>query len=332
MELLTDVIDVIRAAGDSTLHIIYSDSKKSPAAKKKADQFEVEPAGLEGDEYVQFCLDFARTHQVTLFIPSRYNALISANRARFEKQRTRLLVTASPETLQTIGHKTDLYQVLGAETVPTPEWHIVNTLAELETAYADLSSRHKRVCFKPARGVFAHGFREIVSDGSFYRRVMKSGPWTASSTMGMDEVRLCFGQQKRFDDLIVMQFLDGSERSVDCLAQNGQLVSSIIRLKGKNDTQTIESNPGIEAVIRNITAKLSLHGVFNVQFKDHGGEHYLLEINSRMSGGLHKACFATNFMLPYWAIRLALGTVDIADVPKPQTGKRIRKVTQFVVE
>ena len=42
MELLTDVIDVIRAAGDSTLHIIYSDSKKSPAAKKKADQFEVE--------------------------------------------------------------------------------------------------------------------------------------------------------------------------------------------------------------------------------------------------------------------------------------------------
>lgn len=334
MELLSDVIAVIQGADSkSALYIICSHAKSGFSGRKHADKFVVEPRGLEGEAYVEFCLKFAAEHQIALFIPSRYSALIAANRKRFEDQGTRLLVAADAAMLESISHKTKLYQALGGGFVPIPEWKLVNTLAELEAGYADLRSRHSKVCFKPAHGVFAHGFRQIVETGSFFDRVMKSGPWTASSEIGMDEVRLCFGQQERFDDLVLMPFLGGVERSVDCLAHNGALIRSIIRLKSGEDIQVVEQNERIEQICMHICSKLHLSGICNIQFRDDAeGEAYLLEINSRMSGGLRKACQATEFSLPYWAICLALEMVKIADVPVPKTGVRLRRVTNMLVE
>ncbi|HMX46288.1 MAG TPA: ATP-grasp domain-containing protein, partial [Candidatus Obscuribacter sp.] len=87
-----------------------------------------------------------------------------------------------------------------------------------------------------------------------------------------------------------------------------------------------------DELIDRIVGKLKLDGVFNVQFKDHNGEPYLLEINSRMSGGLHKACTATQFPLPYWALRLALGTVSASEIPYPKTGVRLRKRKSYEME
>ena len=65
---------------------------------------------------------------------------------------------------------------------------------------------------------------------------------------------------------------------------------------------------------------------------DENGEPYLLEINSRMSGGLHKACMATQFPMPYWALRLALGTVSASEIPYPKTGVRLRKRKSYEME
>ncbi len=136
-----------------------------------------------------------------------------------------------------------------------------------------------------------------------------------------------------FEDLMVMQYLNGVERSVDCIAQNGRLVACIIRLKSGHDVQVMEANELLEGYIDEIAQRLHLSGVFNVQFKEHDGTPYLLEINSRPSGGLHKACLATGFPLPYWAVRLTLGLCRAEDVPQPKTGMAIvRRKTYEIVE
>ena len=74
--------------------------------------------------------------------------------------------------------------------------------------------------------------------------------------------------------------------------------------------------------MRRLTARFGCSNLFNVQFRDDRRQSYLLEINPRMSGGLPFAC-RSGLVLPYWAIRLALGTARPEDIPQPRTGIRV---------
>ena len=67
-----------------------------------------------------------------------------------------------------------------------------------------------------------------------------------------------------------------------------------------------------------------------MQFRDAEGVSYLLEINPRMSGGLHYACLS-GVAFPYWAARLALGTASPEDIPMPRTGLRVGHVDRAIV-
>lgn len=86
----------------------------------------------------------------------------------------------------------------------------------------------------------------------------------------------------------------------------------------------------IEELARKLTRHFRLNGVFNIQFRDHDGMPFLLEINPRMSGGIHYACLS-GVAFPYWAIRLALETAEPEDVPRPKTGIRVGQVNKAIV-
>ncbi len=332
MDLIADVLDVIKEVGDPDLRLVASHARSS-ATSIVADEFHHEPDGLVDGKYVDWCLGFAKQHNIDLFVPSRTSGLISGELDRFHESGIRVLIPGRLPVMKAIQHKTQLYQLLGDGVAAIPEWRIVNDLAGFEQAYAELRQRHKRVCFKPASGVFAHGFRVVAESGSAYQRLMKSGPYTATSEIGLAEARLVFGEKASFEDLVVLQYLPGRERSVDCLAHDGRLVTCITRFKETHSSQLIEKNPVIEEAINGIVGKLQLTGIFNVQFKDgEDGVPYLLEINSRMSGGLKKACTAANMALPYWAVRLALGTARVGDVPKPAVGGRLVKVKSYEIQ
>lgn len=331
MALTDDVVNTIAAVGDKNLCLLTSHSTM-PESKSGATSFAEAKAALGDEEYVAWCLATAQKRRVDLFVPGRASIAVAGHLGQFTAAGIKVMLPGSQDVMLTIQHKTRLYQRLEGTSVPIPQWRLVNTLASLETAYGELRQGHESVCFKPATGVFAHGFRRIVEGGSALERLMKGGPYTATSEIGMDEVRMIFGERD-FDDLMVMQYLNGVERSVDCIAQNGRLVACIIRLKSGHDVQVMEANDLIESYIDEISQRLNLSGVFNVQFKEHDGTPYLLEINSRPSGGLHKACLATGFPLPYWAVRLSLGLCRAEDVPQPNTGMAIvRRKTYEIIQ
>src|SRR5262249_51928125 len=115
-------------------------------------------------------------------------------------------------------------------------------------------------------------------------------------------------------------------------AQNGVLLRCVVRVKAAASEfgQLLEDNPRVEELTRRLAARLRLDGVFNVQFRDSEGVPYLLEVNPRMSGGLHYACLS-GVAFPYWAARVALGTATPDDIPRPQTGLRVGKADRAVL-
>jgi hypothetical protein len=285
--------------------------------QQHSDVFEREPWGLGQSEYVNYCLDVARRHEVDLFLPGRKLLAIVRARQRFEALGVRVLAAADADTLDLLASKARVYAALQTEDIPLPDYEVVNDLAGFDAAWARMRPRHLLLCYKPAVSVYGIGFHIVADRGPALERLRAGDP----VHIRYEDARHKLADKGRFGDLLVMQYLPGPERSVDVLARDGELIRCVVRRK-EDQAQVLEDNPELVATVRRLTARFRLTNLFNVQFRDAGGRSYLLEINPRMSGGLPFAC-RSGLVLPYWAIRLALGSATPEEVPEPRTGIRI---------
>ena len=321
-----DVIELIRAAGDE-FHVVCSHTDPDVPAARACHTFEVEPKRLGEGAYLDYCLDFVKRHAVDVFIPGKMLGAIVRERSRFADVGTRLVAAGEPEALKLVDDKAALYGALPKGLVPIPDFEVVRDLAGFDAAYARLRERHPVVCFKPAVSIFGLGFKSITEKPGLLDRLLGGGSYTIS----LKDARRALGERPTLKPLMVMEFLAGAERSVDCLARRGELIRCVIRKKtdAADGPQLLEENHPVERMTRALTEFLRLDGLFNVQFRDRVDEPHLLEINPRMSGGLFYACHSgVNF--PVWAVRLALGTATPADVPRPETGFRVVKVNRAI--
>ncbi|MFC6619389.1 ATP-grasp domain-containing protein [Deinococcus radiophilus] len=87
----------------------------------------------------------------------------------------------------------------------------------------------------------------------------------------------------QFPPMLLMEVLEGPERSVDCVAWEGRLIRAVVRRKF-GVGQVIEDRPDLTEAARRIAERYGLSGIFNFQTKDQAGAANMLEINARASG------------------------------------------------
>ncbi|WP_282433569.1 ATP-grasp domain-containing protein [Desulfosporosinus metallidurans] len=56
--------------------------------------------------------------------------------------------------------------------------------------------------------------------------------------------------------------------------------------------QNIDHRADLIAIAQKLTKRFNLNYLFNIQVKYHKGKGYFIEINTRMSGGIHNSCLA----------------------------------------
>jgi carbamoylphosphate synthase large subunit len=89
--------------------------------------------------------------------------------------------------------------------------------------------------------------------------------------------------------------------------------------------QLIDMRADILAASAKLAQAYQLNGMFNVQFREGGGELRLLEINPRMSGGIGMACVAGP-NLPWIALRGFADGFDTVEVPPVRDGIRVAEL------
>jgi hypothetical protein len=279
-----------------------------------------EPGRFTSPAYARYCLQVASEYRADVFLPGRKVAGISAQADSFASQGIRVVVPADPQTLNRINHKGRFYESVRGCGVPLPAFEQVDTLEEFEAAVATVG-RHHAVCYKPAVSIFGYGFHILVDHPSAqHASTEQRGAPDLRLDISLPEALAKFQKARRFKTQLVMQHLPGFERSVDCLGANGRLLCGIVRRKNPDNTQLLEHNETVLGYVRTLVAHFGLSGLFNVQFKDDAqGMPRLLEINPRMAGGISYT-FVSGVVLPYWAIRLALGTAEPGDIPQPKSG------------
>ncbi|MGZ8908452.1 MAG: ATP-grasp domain-containing protein [Methylococcaceae bacterium] len=275
-------------AGEITL--VCSHNHQAAAAFLAADECYLEPAELIGLPYLEWCVEFCRQRNIQLFWPGKEAALISRHHVLFRAIGTQVLSVADFDTLTLLHNKADFYGALPVDVATVMDFIAVKDLDSFDNAVAQLSTKHDKLCVKPAESVYGLGFRVLDTQRDSITQLLKGVEYQ----IPLAELRQGMINTPQFDTLLVMEHLGGPEWSVDCAGQHGELLCAVQRKKSPlaGHGQSIDNNADIQGMVTRLTLHYRLNGLFNIQFKEGRDGVRLLEINPRPSGGFGMACLS----------------------------------------
>ena len=314
-------IKLIREAdGAGHYHLICSNTNAHAAAFLQAHEYALEPAGLTGEAYLDWCLAFCRSQSVSIFWPGKEAGLIGSHSARFEAQGTRVLSVATQEVLALMHDKARFCAGLDLPQAPPAQFRAVENIEQYDAAYAELRPLHDKLCIKPSESVYGLGFAVLDEERNAAQLLLAGAVYHINAR----ELRSGLAQMEQFKPLLLMEYLGGHEYSVDCVADMGRLVCAVARKKPRTSGagQLIDMREDVLQACRKLTFDYSLNAIFNIQFREGRNGLALLEINPRMSGGIGMAC-AAGPNLPYLALAGFERGYAGVNVPAVRDGMRV---------
>lgn len=320
------LIGMIRANPEGrSVHVLGSHIDLASPVLSACDRTLLEPA-VGPAEYVDWAVATAEAERIDVFVPREHMAALAAARDRFAAVGTRLLCPDA-DVVELFDDKAAGYRAAAALGLPVPPYRVVHDGAELRDAYAEFAAIADEVCMKPVRGVGGEGYRRLTTEPV---------AWAADLARELRSLVRLDDACRALDDagpreVMVMPFLEGTEVSVDVLADSsGQVRAAVGRA---HDTQPgrrlrmIADDPAAREMAEVLTPAHRVAYLSNTQVKYWRGRPYLLELNTRAAGGIFQTALA-GVNLPWAAVQLALGE-EPAPI-RPRWGARYTEVASYV--
>lgn len=302
-----DFIDKIREGDTENRYIIYvTHHHKSKEFMKRADHFSIEKH-MRGKDYIEYCLNYCSENKIDIFIPKFCLYNISEHREEFDKIGVKVLLSTSKNVINLLQDKIAFYNDIERHNiVEIPQYYGIKTFQEFLNAYEKIKTNNKMVCYKPSISEGGLDFRLIYETKEEKKR------FKGENLVYYKHACEKFEKRKSNRTIMIMEYLNELEYSIDCLAYKGELLAAIPRKK-VGWYRMLEENNHLIKIAKEITKKYNFSYVFNIQVRYCDGVPKLLEINPRMSGGLNVSCKSgVNF--PYLALRLLDG--EEVNIPK----------------
>lgn len=314
-----NIINLIKR-GEPTFHIVGSNENSESPIQAVCDEWAREPV-LKDDEYVDWALDFCARHEIDVFMPRRHMLAISAQKDAFRSRGIKVMVD-DYEIVSTLNQKDQAYRLFEDKGIGiVPPYKVITSAEQFETAYRELSSKFEHVCFKFAKDEGGKSYRLIDNSKKGFSSLLKK----QTTRISFSDAYAALSERTSFSPLMVMPFLSGEEISVDCLNTPSGLIA-VPRVKDHSRIEHITYDDEIIQTCHDILSKLPLEQPCNIQFKRLNGIPYILEINTRMSGGTHMTCLGSGINIPNIAVNKLLG------IDKPWNNKfRACSVSQVEV-
>ena len=311
----------------------------SPVLAACDEAYPEPPEDVVGADYVEWALAFTAEHRIDVLVPRLNSADLADARADFTAAGV-ALVAPPGDAIRLFHDKAAAYADAAQRGLPVPPYRVVTTSAELRAAVVELTPVSPQLCIKPVSGVAGAGYRRLTTSGptmadllghvdafeTVERYCDALDASTAGTASGGDD-------QPGVPPLIVLPYLTGPEVTVDCLGDlDGTLLAAIGRTKGRRRRRIVDDSPA-RAVARALLAAHRMSFLSNVQVRYWRGPDdeqplpYLLEVNTRMSGGLFMTAL-TGLNLPWAAVQLALGR-DV-HLPTPEFDISFTPVSSIV--
>lgn len=293
---------------ESQFHVVAADANPNAVGRHLAKDFAVIPAAKD-PSFIPEVLSLCRKKNIQVIMPLVTRELnpFAQNRKEFEFAGVKVLVSPA-ESLEIANDKSKLYQFLDWRGLELPAFRVVETVEQFISAANELGYPGKTICFKPSVSNGSRGFR-IISD-TIDRSHLLFNEKPSNTYMSFEEA-VSILSSKPFPELLVSEFLPGDEYSVDCLANHGETIIAVPRLRRRMingisvEGEFVRNREIIDYCTR-IISEVKLHGNIGIQLKQSAtGRHLLLEINPRVQGTI-SAGLGAGINLPTLAVRQEL--------------------------
>lgn len=264
-------------------YVIASNERETSVYQTNADEFYLEPK-YDKDTYLDYCVNFCKEHNIEVFFPKRGMDIIVKNLDRFGD--VKVICETDYEKYTLLQDKVKTAKWFEQNNIcKIPEMHLCTNVYEFKYWYNIMIQKYERVCIKYNQD----------EGGMSYKLISTSKPSIAKISDAVydysyDYICDCLKTVESFKPLIIMPYLSGHEVSVDCLAVENGLVA-VPRFKLSNRVTKLSMQEDLIQIAENFQKEMNLVGAYNIQFRYHKDEMYLLEVNTRLSGGSWKAKF-----------------------------------------
>ena len=316
----------LRNNGERNIHLVGADLSEDPSSLKMCDAAYQVPRG-DAPGYVDALLKICEKENIDVLLPImsvELNAL-AEHRERFEEIGTKVSVSDEP-ALTVANNKRKLLDFLREQKLPCAEYYVAHSIADVKEAARLLGYPGKRVCIKATEGSGSRGFRILDASVSRFDIFLLEKP--TSGIVRLEEFLAVLEEAPAFPELLVMEYLDGAEYSVDLLADRGTSIVTCCRksLRMENsimlEAVTVD-NPAVSAVCEAAVKALGLDGNIGFDLRERrDGTPFILECNPRITAGVPYFALA-GVNLPYLCVKKLLGE----ELPKSQLeyGKIIKR-------
>ncbi len=295
-----NIVNLIKQ-DDPTFFVIGSNENFGSPIRTVCEEWYQEPI-LKDDAYVDYCLEFCREHRVDVFLPRRGMLDISKQIARFESIGTKVMVD-DYSLISTLNHKDEAYELFKKEGIGiVPDYRMVTTVEQFQRGYSELIDQYKQVCFKFVKDEGGKSFRLIDNSRTGYAALFRK----QTTRMTYDAAVAALSEKDVFSPIMLMPYLPNEEISVDCLKTNSGIIM-VPRVKGATRVEKISYDTDILTTCQQFFEHIPLEMPCNIQFKYLEGVPYMLEVNTRMSGGVQMACLGSGINIPNIAVNKLLG-------------------------
>lgn len=287
---------------------------------------------VKDSKYIDALLEICKNEKITTIIPQYTDELIlmSENTDRFNSLGIKVLVTEDTQMLHIANSKDGLYNFFRDKDF-VPKYTLVSTIDSIKSAVLDLGYPDVPVCIKPVKGEGGKGFRIITEEKI---DIFNEPP--GSPKVNLEAYINLLRTLAKIPELLVTEYLPGTEYSVDCVCKNGITYFCTPRQRietsmGVSSISLIEKNEALIAYSKEMISALNLSYNINIQFKySKSGKPKLIEINPRVSGSLVSNYGAGINMLEE-ALKLAYG-MPVENINIKWGTKMIRYWSQIFIQ
>ncbi|MDO8429805.1 MAG: ATP-grasp domain-containing protein [bacterium] len=283
--------------------------------------------------FINALIDIVRNRKIDVVVPnSDFEVeVVSKNKDRINDAGAASLCS-SYEITHSALDKAKMLQFLKDKGFPTPKFQVPSSIEELINAVKLLGYPRKTVIFKPAfAGGGNRGVWLVKEDFSKDLLNAKGIPFITLDSL-VEQIK----KTSHFPETVVMEYLSGEEYSVDGLAENGESVYILPRVRvaplpGHSQEALFKKNPEVEAYVKEIARLFKFDSIFNVQLKySDEGLPRVYEINPRISATV-AANTGAGVDLLFFTILKSLGLPYPKDL-QPKSVRMIRFWKEFYTE
>ena len=294
------LLHALRDNGEREVRLVGTDMSERSVGRHLCDAFHLVPAGSD-PSFPDTMLEVATRESVDAILPQSSFDLegLAGHVDRFP-----MPVLVSPvDAIQRSNDKALTYELMHRLGVPAPAFFRVDGAAGVERAAHELGYPDRPVCFKPVFSSGSRGFRILDPTVDRAHQLLYERPGAVA--MRLEEALELLPEGGV--DLLVMELATGGERTIDGIANGGEIVLGHPKTReamraGLALYFVTLDDPELMRLASLIVGELGIEHFFNIQLVG----DYVIEINPRIS----TVVYQEDLNLPYLGVKRALGEIS----------------------